>query len=58
MLSPSIFGKLRHFVSSHAGVTAIEYGLIAGAMGIATALGMNVLGPAVVGMYQAVADAF
>jgi Flp pilus assembly pilin Flp len=58
MLSPSIFGKLRHFVRSHAGVTAIEYGLIAGAMGIATAVGMNVLGPAVVEMYQLVADAF
>jgi Flp pilus assembly pilin Flp len=58
MLSASILSKFRHYIRSDAGVTAIEYGLIAGAMGIATALGMDILGPAVAGMYQAVADAF
>jgi Flp pilus assembly pilin Flp len=58
MMSTSILGKFRDCIRSDAGVTAIEYGLIAGAMGIATALGMNVLGPAVTGMYQLVVDAF
>jgi Flp pilus assembly pilin Flp len=58
MLSASILGKFRHYMRSDAGVTAIEYGLIAGAMGIATALGMDVLGPTVTGMYQLVVDAF
>jgi Flp pilus assembly pilin Flp len=58
MLSTSILSKFRHYIRSDAGVTAIEYGLIAGAMGVATALGMDILGPTVTGMYQAIADAF
>jgi Flp pilus assembly pilin Flp len=58
MSSTSILSKFRRYKRSDAGVTAIEYGLIAGAMGIATALGMNILGPAVAGMYQLVVDAF
>jgi Flp pilus assembly pilin Flp len=58
MISTSILGKIRECMRSNAGVTAIEYGLIAGAMGIATALGMDALGPAVTGLYQLVVDAF
>jgi Flp pilus assembly pilin Flp len=58
MMSISIIDKFRDCIKSEAGVSAIEYGLIAGAMGFATALGMGLLGPTVTGMYQMVADAF
>jgi Flp pilus assembly pilin Flp len=45
-------------MKSNGGVTAVEYGLIAAATAFATALGMAVLGPTVVGLYQMVVEAF
>jgi Flp pilus assembly pilin Flp len=57
MLKFALF-KFRSCVTSEAGVTAIEYGLIAGAMGMATAFGMNILGPGVTAMYQLILDSF
>ena len=46
----------RNFLAAQAGVTAVEYALIAGAMGIAAALGANHLGLAVTSNFQLIAD--
>ena len=46
------------FIAADGGVTSIEYALIAGAMGVATAVGMGLLGPAVTSTFQMVASAF
>ena len=45
MSSKFILAKLRYCIKSNAGVTAVEYGLIAAATAFATALGMVALGP-------------
>ena len=44
--------------TADSGVTAIEYALIAGAMGVATAVGMGLVGPAVTSTFQLVASSF
>jgi Flp pilus assembly pilin Flp len=46
------------FFAAESGVTAIEYALIAGAMGVATAVGMGLVGPAVTSTFQLVASSF
>jgi Flp pilus assembly pilin Flp len=48
----------RDFCAAENGVSAIEYALIAGAMGLATAAGASLLGPAVTSNFQLVADSF
>jgi Flp pilus assembly pilin Flp len=58
MICKSILVKFRACIKANGGVTAIEYGFIAAATGIATALGMIILGPTVAGLYQLVLDAF
>ena len=58
MIFKTILAKFRDCINSNGGVTAIEYGLIAAATGLATALGMIILGPTVAGLYQLVLDAF
>jgi Flp pilus assembly pilin Flp len=58
MSSKFILAKLRYCIKSNAGVTAVEYGLIAAATAFATALGMVALGPTVAGLYQMVVEAF
>jgi Flp pilus assembly pilin Flp len=53
-LAKSVFRVL----ADESGVTGIEYALIAAALGIATAIAMLSLGPAVTSTFQLVADAF
>jgi Flp pilus assembly pilin Flp len=45
-------------LADESGVTGIEYGLIAAALGMATAVAMLSLGPAVSSTFQLVAAAF
>jgi Flp pilus assembly pilin Flp len=46
------------FFAAASGVTAIEYALIAAAMGVATAVGMTLVGPAVTSNFQLIANSF
>jgi len=48
---------LRNFLAAQAGVTAIEYALIAGAMATAAIIGANHLGLALTSNFQLIADA-
>jgi Flp pilus assembly pilin Flp len=45
-----------NFLRANSGVTAIEYALIAAGMGIATAVGANILGPTVSENFGLVAE--
>jgi Flp pilus assembly pilin Flp len=47
----------RNFITAQAGVTAIEYALMAGVVGIAAALGANQLGLALTLNFQLIVDA-
>ena len=58
MFSTPLARSAWDFLAAESGVTAIEYALIAAAMGLATAVGMGVLGPAVTSSFQLVADSF
>jgi Flp pilus assembly pilin Flp len=49
---------LQSYRAAETGVSAIEYALIAAAMGVATAAGVSVLGPTVVSIFELVASSF
>jgi Flp pilus assembly pilin Flp len=58
MIASLVIKSALGFLSAEEGVTAIEYALIAGAIGTATAIGASMVGPAVTSSFQSVADAF
>jgi pilus assembly protein Flp/PilA len=62
MIKPMVGFDMRsfllHFLKNSAGATAIEYGLIAGALAIVVLTAMNAITPGVLAKFNAVAASF
>ena len=57
MLIPFAKAKLREFVRSESGATAIEYGIIAGLISIAIIAGATLIGPELERIFNDIATA-